>query len=75
MKLGTMKGCTAQGQMEQKAKLDSTSEITSQYDTVQLHPRGSCRAERRSTTILNVCTCNVRTLQTEDDLCRLIEEF
>ena len=42
--------------MEQKAKLDSTSE-TSQCDAIQLNPKGSCTADgsRGSTAILNVC--------------------
>ena len=50
--------------MEQKAKLDSASEITPQNDTIQLNQKGSCTADgsRGSTAILNVCTNNVRTL-------------
>ena len=65
------KGRRAQGQMEQKAKLDSASEITSSYDAVQFSLKGSCRADgsRR-----NVCTYIVRTLRIEDDPCRLIDE-
>ena len=61
--------------MEQKAKLDSASEITFQYDAIQLNPKGSCTADgsRASTAILNVCTYNVRTLRTEDDLDRLMD--
>ena len=70
------KGRRAQGQKEQTAKLDSASETTSQYDAVQLNLKGSCTADgsRGSTAILNVCTYNVRTLRTEDDLHRLIDE-
>ena len=58
------------------AKLDSASETTSQHDAIQLNPEGSCTADgsRGSTAILNVCTYNVRTLRTEDDLDRLINE-
>ena len=76
MKKKKRKGCRAQGKMEQKAKLDSASEITSQYDAIQLNLKGSCTADgtRGSTTNLNVCTYNVRTLRTEDDLDRLIDE-
>ena len=63
--------------MEQKAKLDSASDITSQHDVIQLNPKGSCTADgsRGSTAILNVCTYNVRTLRTEDDLDGLIDEI
>ena len=70
------KGRRAQGKMEQKAKLDSASETTSQYDAIQLNPKGSCTADGSggSIAILNVCTYNVRTLRTEDDLDRLIDE-
>ena len=59
--------------MEQKATLDSASEITSQYDAIQLNPKGSCTADgsRGSTAILNACTYNVRTLRTEEALDRL----
>ena len=53
--------------MELKAKLDSASERTSQYDAIQLNPRG--------TATLNVCPYNVRTLRTEDNLDRLTDEF
>ena len=62
--------------MEQKTKLDSASEITFPYDTVQSNPKGSRPADgsRGTTAILNVCTYNVRTLRTEDDLDRLIDE-
>ena len=62
--------------MEQKAKLDSASETTPQYDAIQLNLKGSCTADgsRGSTAILNVCTYNVRTLRTEDDLGRLTDE-
>ena len=62
--------------MEQKAKLGSASEIASPYDAVQLNLKGSCTADgsRRSTAILNVCTYNVRTLRTADDLDRLLDE-
>ena len=62
--------------MEQKAKLDSASELTSQYNAIQLNPKGSCTADgsRGNTAILNVCTYTVRTLRTEDDLDRLIDE-
>ena len=63
--------------MEQKAKLDSASEITSLYDTIQMNLRGSCRADgsRGSTATLNVCTYNLRILRTEDGLDRLIDEI
>ena len=76
MKNKKRKGRRAQGQKEQRAKLDSASETTPQCDTVQLNPKGSCTADgsRGSTAILNVCTYTVRTLQTEDDLDRLIDE-
>ena len=70
------KGQTAHGHMEQKAKQQySASEITSQYDTVRLNPKGSCRADGRrgNATILKVCTYNGRTLQTEDDLDNLTD--
>ena len=62
--------------MEQRAKLDSASETTSQYDAIQLNPKGSCTADgsRGSTAILNACTYNVKTLRTEDDLDRLIDK-
>ena len=62
--------------MELKAKLESASELTSQYDTIQLNSKGSCTADgsRGSTAILNVCAYNVRTLRTEDDFDRLIGE-
>ena len=62
--------------MEQTAKLDSASEITSQYDVMQINPKGSSAADgsRGSTAILNVCTYNVGTLRTGDDLDRLIDE-
>ena len=60
-----------------KGKAGLCLEITSQYDATQLNRKGSCRADGGigSTTILNVCTCNIRTLQTEDDLDRLIDEL
>ena len=76
MKNKKRKGRRAQGQKEQTAKLDSVSETTAQYDTIQLNPKGSCTADgsRERTAILNVCTYNVRTLRTEDDLDRLIDE-
>ena len=69
------KGRRAPGQMEPKAKLDSASETTSQYDATQLNPKGSCTADgsRGSTAISNVCTYNVRALRTENDLDRLID--
>ena len=67
-------GCRAQGLMGQKAKLDSASETTSQYDAIQLIPKGSSTADgsRGSTAILTVSTYKVRTMQTEDDLDRRI---
>ena len=70
------KGCRAQGQTERKAKLDFTSETSALYDAVPLNLKGSCTADgsRGSTAILNVSTYNVRTLRTEDDLDRLIDE-
>ena len=76
MKNKKRKGRKVQGQKEQTAKLDSASVTTSQYDAIQLNPKGSCTADesRRSTAILNVCTYNVRTLRTEDNLDRLIDE-
>ena len=76
MKNKKRKGRRAQDQKEQTAKLDSASETTPQYDAIQLNPKGSCTADgsRGSTAILNVCTYNVRTLRTEDDLDRLIDE-
>ena len=42
--------------MEQKAKLDSASEITSQYDATQINLEGSFKAygRRGHATILNV---------------------
>ena len=69
------KGRKAQDQKEQTAKLDSASE-TPQYDAIQLNPKGSCTADgsRGSTALLNVCTYNVRTVRTDDDHDRLIEE-
>ena len=67
------KGHTAQGQMKQKAKLDSASEITSPHDALQLDLKGSCRAVG-SIAILSVCTYNIWTLWTEDNLDRLIDE-
>ena len=62
--------------MEQNAKLNSASEMASQYDAIQFNPKGSCRAvrSRKSTAILNVCTYNVRALQTRDDHYRLLGE-
>ena len=49
------KGHRAQGQMEQTARLDSASEITSQHDAIQFNLRGSCTANesRGSTASLN----------------------
>ena len=75
MKNKKRKGRRAQGQKEQTAKLDSASE-TPPYDAIQLNAKGSCTIDgsRGSTAILNVCSYNVRTLQTEDDLDRLIDE-
>ena len=62
--------------MEIKAELDSASKITSFYDAVQLNLNGSWTADRSrgSSAVLNACTCNVRTLRTEDYLDRLIDE-
>ena len=62
--------------MEQKVTLDSASEITFPYDSVQLNLKGSFTADgsRKTTAILNVCTYNIRALQTEDDLDRLTDE-
>ena len=42
----------------------------------ELNLKGSYRADgsRRSTPVLNVCTYNIRTLRTEDDLDKLIDE-
>ena len=76
MKNKKRKGRRAQGQKEQTAKLDSASETAAQYDAIQLNPKGSCTADgsRGSTATLNVCTYNVRTLRTKDDLDRLIDE-
>ena len=76
MKNKKRKGRRAQGQKEQTAKLDSASETAHQYDAIQINPKGSCTADgsRGSIAILNVCTYNVRTLRTEDDLDRLIDE-
>ena len=76
MKIKKRKGRRAQGQKEQTAKLDSASETAPQYDVIQLNPKGSCTADgsRGSTAILNVYTYNVRTLRTEDDIDRLIDE-
>ena len=50
------KGRRTHGQMEQTAKLDSASEITSQHDAVQCNLKGSCTANesRGSTASLNV---------------------
>ena len=69
-------GRRAQDQREQKAKLDSASETTSQYDAIQLNQKGSCTEDgsRGSTTMLNMCTYNFRTLRTEDNLERRIHE-
>ena len=71
------KGRRSQGKVEQKAELDSASEKTSQYDGTQLNLKGNCTADgiRGSTAILNVCAYNVRTLRTEDDLDRFIDEL
>ena len=51
------KGSRAQSQMKQKTRLDSTSEITSQYDAVQLNLEGRCRTDGSiwRAAILNVC--------------------
>ena len=64
MKNKKRKGRRAQGQMEQKAKLDSASETTPQYDAIQLNSKGGCAADGRrgSTAILNVCTYTVTKL-------------
>ena len=76
MKNKKRKGRRAQSQTEQKAKLDSASELTSQYNAIQLNPKGSCTAygSKGSTAILNVCTYNARTLRTGDDRDGLIDE-
>ena len=44
--------------MEQKAKLETASETTTQYGAIQLNPKRSCTADgsRESTAFLNVCT-------------------
>ena len=70
-------GYRTQSQMEKQAKLDSASEKTSPYHAVQLNLKGSCRADGSggSTTISNVCTYDVRTLWTEDDLNMLVDEI
>ena len=51
------KGRRVQEEIVQKAKFGSTSEITSQYDAVQLNREGSCTVDegRGSTDIRNVC--------------------
>ena len=55
---------------------ESASETTSQCDAILLNLKRSCTADgsRGSTAILNVCTYNVRTLRTKDDLDRLTDE-
>ena len=70
------RGFKAQGQMEQKTKSDSASEITSPYDAIHLNLKGSCRADgsRGGTAILNKCTYNVRTLCMEDSWASLINK-
>ena len=70
------KGRRAQCQMEQKAKLDSASETIFQYDAIQLKSKWSRTVDgsRGSTAILNEFPYNARTLRTEDDLDRLIDE-
>ena len=70
------KGRRAQGQKEQTSKLDSASETTPQCDAIQLNQEGSCTADGSigSTAILNGCRYNVRTLRTEEDLDRPIDE-
>ena len=71
MKNQKRKGHRAQGQMEQKAKLDS-----SQYDAMQINLKRSCTADgsRGSTAIINICIYNVRTLRAEDNLDRLLDK-
>ena len=70
------KGCRAQGQVKQKAKLDCTSQIISQYDTVQLTPKGVVKpmAGEEAPLFLDMYTYNVRTLRTKNDVDRLIDE-
>ena len=69
------KGHEVQGLMEQKTKLDSTSEIRSQQDAVRFNLKGGYRADERrgNTAILNM-HMHVRTLLKENDLDSLSDE-
>ena len=50
--------------MEQKAKLDSASDTTSQYDAIQLNPKGGCTADgNRGSTAINFLMCAHTTLE------------
>ena len=62
--------------MEQKAKLDSASQITYPYDALQLNLNGICSADgsRGRAAILNVWTYSIGSHRTEYDLDRLIDE-
>ena len=78
MKSNEKRGRNAQGQMEQRKMPNPNSEGRPQHDASRLNPSpGSCGAERKrkGNSDLNICTYNTRTLRTQDDLERLLEEI
>ena len=71
------RGRTAQDRKEQIAPQTPKPETKSQHEASRLKPQGRRKADRfrSSNAKIHVCTYNTRTLRTEDDTSRLVEEL
>ena len=71
------RGRTAQDRKGQIVPQTPKPETKSQHEASRLKPQGQCEADRfkSSNAKIHVCTYNTRTLRTEDDTSRLIEEL
>ena len=71
------RGRTARDRKGQIAPQTPKSETKSQHEASRLKPQGRREADRfrSSNAKIHVCTYNTRTLRTEDDTNRLVEEL
>ena len=72
------RGRTARDGKGQIAPQTPKPEKKSQHEASRLKPQGRCEADRfksSSNVKIHVCTYNIRTLRTEDDTSRLVEEL
>ena len=71
------RGRRARDRKGQIAPQTPKSETKSQHEASRLKPQGRCEADRfrSSNAKIHVCTYNTRTLRTEDDTNRLVEEL